>query len=150
MRVQRKDQLAYLVIADGKLIGAASPDADGNLTAVVDRLVADGVVTRDDLDLHLTSLFPFVRLRNYLEVRYLDAVEWSLARGVLALLSGLIYCPTATARAQDLSDSLLPEDAAGLVELHENAARYGLDARDVRGNGFRDLARQLLTFSGKG
>ena len=109
--------------------------------------VADGEVTQEDLDLHLSSLFPFVRLRNYLEVRYLDAVKWSLARSVLALLSGLVYCPTATARAEALSASLVPDDAEALRALHLDAAKRGFDARDLAGTGFRELARALFEFS---
>lgn len=110
-------------------------------------VVAMGEVTMEDLELHLTSLFPYVRLRNYLEVRYLDSVRWPLARGVLALLSGLVYCPTATARAEALSESLVPGNPDAFVELHTDAARFGFDARDASGTSFRDLARELLSFS---
>lgn len=109
--------------------------------------VATGIVTGEDLELHLTSLFPFVRLRNYLEVRYLDAVAWPLARSVLALLSGIVYCPYATRRAEQVSDSLVPPDSAGLRALHENAAREGLEARTLDGIGFRELAREFLKCS---
>jgi glutamate--cysteine ligase len=124
---------------DGALVAApAKPFED---------VVATGDVTMEDLELHLTGLFPFVRLRNYLEVRYLDSVEWKFARSVLALLSGLIYCPTATSRAEALSDSLVPTDADAFLALHTDAARRGLDAQDVRGTSFRELARELLGFS---
>jgi len=124
---------------DGELI--ASPEQS------LEDAVADGIVTQDDLELHLSSLFPFVRLRNYLEVRYLDSVRWTLARSVLALLSGLVYCPTATARAVALSDCLVPVDDAGLLHLHMEAARHGLDAVAPDGRTFRELARELLSFS---
>lgn len=67
------------------------------LTAVPFRTWADGEVllggrrpTAADLDYHLTTLFPPVRLRGFLELRYLDAVpaRWwpALARVVTALL----------------------------------------------------------------
>jgi glutamate--cysteine ligase len=111
-------------------------------------LVSEGTVTLEDLELHLSSLFPYVRLRNYLEVRYLDAVEWPLARSVLALLSGLIYCPTATAGAQATSASLVPSDLnEGLRTLHSDAARLGLGAKAPDGRGFREIARELLAYS---
>lgn len=113
----------------------------------LEQVVASGTVTQEDLELHLTSLFPFVRLRNYLEVRYLDACDWTLARSVLAMLSGLIYCPTATARAEELAQSLVPLDAQTLRELHLDAARHGLDAQDLEGTSFRELARRLLEYS---
>lgn len=124
---------------------------DGELVAApgqsLEAAVVKGIVTRDDLELHLTSLFPFVRLRNYLEIRYLDAVAWPLARSVLALLSGLVYCPYATERAEKISECLAPTDLAELRALHESAARDGLGAQTPDGVPFRQLARQLLEFS---
>lgn len=126
-------------------------DRDGGLVASPERsleqLVQEGQVTRRDVVLHLSSLFPFIRLRNYLEVRCLDAVEWPLAKGVLALMSGLIYCPTATARAEELSEQLVVDDPAALRELHLAAARDALEARAPDGTCFRDLAAELLDYS---
>ncbi len=109
--------------------------------------VAEHRVTREDLDLHLSSLFPFVRLRNYLEVRFLDSVEWRLARSVLALLATVLSCPAATKGAEALSETLMPTDRIGLLDLHEDAARNGLEAVDVRGTSFRELARELLALT---
>jgi len=126
-------------------------DRDGGLVPSPERsleqLVAEGQVARTDVALHLSSLFPFVRLRNYLEVRCLDAVEWPLAKGVLALMSGLIYCPRATAKAEILSEDLVVEDAGALRELHLAAATDALDARTPDGTSFRELAEELLEFS---
>jgi glutamate--cysteine ligase len=107
-------------------------------------LVAEGRVTLEDLDLHLSSLFPFVRLRNYVEVRCFDSVEWPTAKGMLALLSGILYCPTATALAEELSAQLVVDD---LTELHMHAARMGLDAIAPGGASFRDMATQLVDFA---
>ncbi|GAA0536430.1 glutamate--cysteine ligase EgtA [Saccharopolyspora subtropica] len=45
--------------------------------------------TRDDLDYHLSTVFPPVRPRGYLEVRYLDAqpgTDWMLPAGALIAL----------------------------------------------------------------
>ncbi len=124
---------------------------DGDLVAApeqsLEAAVAEGIVTEDDLELHLTSLFPFVRLRNYLEVRYLDAVAWPLARSVLAMLSGLVYCSRATARAEQLSECLVPSSDEAFRALHEAAARDGLAAKAAGGESFRELARELLGFS---
>ncbi|GIG87296.1 ergothioneine biosynthesis glutamate--cysteine ligase EgtA [Plantactinospora endophytica] len=50
-----------------------------------------GSPTTDDLDYHLSTLFPPVRPRGYLEIRYLDAQpggEWIAPVGVLAALLG--------------------------------------------------------------
>ncbi|MEM7199539.1 MAG: glutamate-cysteine ligase family protein [Planctomycetota bacterium] len=110
-------------------------------------LVAAGGLSEADLQLHLSSLFPFVRLRNYLELRCFDTVRWTLAKGVLALVSGVVYCPNATAAAWDLSEQLAIRDPAALREFHIAAARDGLDASVPGGPKFRDLAGQLLDFA---
>lgn len=110
-------------------------------------LVAEGDVTLEDLDLHLSGLFPFVRLRNYMEVRAFDSVAWPLARGLVALLSGILYCTVATGAAVELSNRLVVDDPEGLEELHMDAARRGLDAVGPEGDTFRDLALQLVEFA---
>ncbi|MDP6928367.1 MAG: glutamate-cysteine ligase family protein [Planctomycetota bacterium] len=110
-------------------------------------LVAAGGVTAEDLELHLTTLFPFVRPRNYLELRCFDAVPWKLARSVLALVSGLVYCRAASQAAWNLSESLAIRDPDVLRKIHLDAARNGLEARTPDGLQFRDLARELIGFS---
>ena len=51
--------------------------------------MADGTPTVDDLDYHLTTLFPPVRLRGWLELRYLDMLPdplWQVAVATAAVL----------------------------------------------------------------
>jgi glutamate--cysteine ligase len=50
--------------------------------------------TYDDLDYHLTTLFPVVRPRGYLEVRYLDQQPGDGWVAPLALLAALLSTPT--------------------------------------------------------
>jgi glutamate--cysteine ligase len=114
------------------------------------QLVGEGVITADDVALHLSSLFPFVRLRNYIEVRCFDSVPWDLARSVLALVSGLVYCEKAFAAAEASSTVLLVDDPAALRAFHLDAARHALDAA-VPGDPaarLRDIAGDLVGFSG--
>jgi glutamate--cysteine ligase len=107
-------------------------------------LVARGGVREADVELHLTGLFPFVRLRNYIEVRCFDALPWDECRGLLALVSGLIYCDHAFEAAEELSRALLVDDPTAIRALHEDAARRGLEAVAVDGRGFRDIAREMV------
>jgi glutamate--cysteine ligase len=75
--------------------------------------------TAADLDVHLTTLFPPVRLRGYLELRYLDmtAPEWWPA--IAAVATTLMDDPVAADRAIEAT-----EPAA---RLWTEAARDGLD-----------------------
>lgn len=115
----------------------------------LEELCAAGRISKADVELHLTSLFPFVRLRNYIEVRCLDSIEWDFARGMLGLLSGIVYCPDATTRAEKLSEILVIEDADALRDFHLTTAKYGLGAIVPGSDGvtLRDLASQLTDYA---
>jgi glutamate--cysteine ligase len=110
----------------------------------LEELVVRGEVTGADLDLHLSSLFPHVRIRNYLEVRCFDSVDWPRARAVLALVSGLVYCDVAFQSAWEVSEPFLVDAPRALDDLHEDAARRGLDALSPAGDSLRDVAGELL------
>lgn len=74
--------------------------------------------TADDLDYHLSTLFPPVRPRGYLEIRYLDAQpgrDWSVPAAVLAAL----FADPGTTRAA--VDCALPA-----ADRWYQAARHGL------------------------
>ncbi|MEV0897877.1 glutamate-cysteine ligase family protein [Actinoplanes sp. NPDC049802] len=80
--------------------------------------------TSADLDYHLGTLFPPVRPRGYLEVRYLDSQpggEWIVPAAVLVTL---LDSDTLTDRARELA-------AAGAGRWHA-AARFGLADEPVR------------------
>ncbi len=68
---------------------------------------------------HLTTLFPEVRPRGYLELRSLDAVSLDHMAAPVALLTGLLYDGTALREAEEL---LPPPSNHGL----ELAGRLGL------------------------
>ncbi len=115
--------------------------------ATLEELCGAGKVTAEDVDLHLTSLFPFVRLRNYIEIRCLDSIDWACARSMLALISGIVYCAAASKRATALSDGLVVESADALRELHLDTARHGLSARAPNGIALREFARELIGYA---
>ncbi|RGC67784.1 Glutamate--cysteine ligase GshA [Micromonospora sp. MW-13] len=74
--------------------------------------------TTDDLDYHLSTLFPVVRPRGYLEIRYLDAQPGSDWRLPLAVLAALFADPATVARAAGV--------AAPVADRWDAAARHGL------------------------
>ncbi|WP_395474219.1 glutamate-cysteine ligase family protein [Saccharopolyspora spinosa] len=94
--------------------------------------------TRDDLDYHLSTVFPPVRPRGYFEVRYLDAQpgqDWMLPAGALIALF----------REESTVDKVLSV-ASPAVGRWVHAARHGLrdralarTARDVFGLACRHL-----------
>lgn len=70
------------------------------------RLVREGFdghsATMDDWELHLSTLFPEVRLKTYLEMRSADCVKPGLLQSLPALWKGLLYDDTAMDAAWDL------------------------------------------------
>ena len=59
--------------------------------------------TQDDWDLHLTSVFPEVRIKRTIEVRGADCVPLPLGMAFVALFKGLFYTPSALDRATELA-----------------------------------------------
>lgn len=82
------------------------------------------VATDTDIDNHLSTLFPEVRPRGYLEVRALDALPLRWVILPTALLAGVLFDPLARRRAASLS----PADT-----LLERAGRCGLADPGVAG-----------------
>lgn len=82
--------------------------------------------TLADWTLHLTTLFPEVRLKSYLEVRSADSQSPELMLATPALMKGLFYDDDALAAAWDLAKNWSPGE---LTQMHAGAAREGLAAR---------------------
>jgi glutamate--cysteine ligase len=104
----------------------------------IDGALPDRPPTVDDLDYHLSTLFPPVRPRGYLEVRYLDSQRgdsWVVPSVVLAAL----MADEATVDA-----ALAAAEPATGRWLH--AARYGLADRRIAtaGRAVADLAGAAL------
>ncbi len=102
--------------------------------------------TLQDWNLHLTTLFPEVRLKQYLEVRGADAVPAGLTCALPALWKGLFYDADAGRAAWDLvADWSFSEREAAL----EAVARRGLSA-EVAGRPVLPLARELVEIARAG
>lgn len=100
--------------------------------------------TAADWDLHLTTLFPEVRLKRIVELRGADCVPWLSA--LPALWKGLLYDDDALDAALALAaDWSFPEREAAL----EDVARRGLAAR-AAGRPILPLARELAAIASEG
>ncbi len=85
---------------------------------IADPGLAGRRATLDDLDYHLTTLFPPVRPKGYLEIRYLDSQPGSRWVAPFALLAALMARPSTIDQVLDLTQA----SAGRWVE----AARDGL------------------------
>ncbi len=99
-----------------------------------------------DWDMHLTTLFPEVRLKQIIEVRGADAVPRELTCALPAIWKGLLYDADALDQAWDLVSSFTFEER---VEGQVSVARKGLGA-ELGGQSVKPLADQLLEIASGG
>ena len=96
--------------------------------------------TLQDWNLHLTTLFPEVRLKQFLEVRGADAVPASLTCALPALWKGILYDDAAREAAWRLVSAWSFSEREAALEA---VARRGL-AAEVAGGPVLPLARELI------
>ncbi len=102
--------------------------------------------TLADWDLHLSTLFPEVRLRPQIEIRSADSLPQRLTLSVAALLKGLFYDRQA---AKETWRLLWPGEIAALEESYRQSWKAGLATRQ-NGHRLRDLAREVLALARQG
>jgi glutamate--cysteine ligase len=135
----------YFVKRDGVYIDAAGQSfrdfMQGRLPAL------PGVYpTLTDWADHLTTAFPEVRLKRFLEMRGADGGPWSRLCALPALWVGLLY--DADAR-RDAGDLVRDWTASERAALREGVPRLAL-ATPFRGGTLRDVALEVLRIARQG
>ncbi|MCE3003878.1 MAG: glutamate--cysteine ligase [Xanthomonadaceae bacterium] len=135
----------YFVYRDGRYIDAAGQSfrdfMDGRLPAYPGRRP-----TLKDFADHLTTAFPEVRLKRYLEMRGADGGPWNRLCALPAFWVGLLYDDAALDAAWDLvKDFSLAEREALRREVPRTALKT-----PFRGGTVRELALEALKIAGHG
>jgi glutamate--cysteine ligase len=108
------------------------------------RYLAEGLEgerpTLTDWDLHLSTLFPEVRLRPQIETRSADSLPPGLTLAVAALVKGLLYDPLARGEAWSLFKGLGPSERE---TLYRQSWRLGLKT-PIGGRTLREAALDAL------
>jgi glutamate--cysteine ligase len=92
---------------------------------------------------HLSTIFPEVRLKRYLEMRGADVGPPDRIVALSALMIGLYYDEDALGSALDLVKDWTTEDRQ---RLRDEAPRLALAAK-IRGRSLQDVAREMLTIA---
>ncbi|MHC3128285.1 glutamate--cysteine ligase [Brevundimonas sp. GN22] len=95
---------------------------------------------------HLTTLFPEVRLKQYLEMRGADGGPWSRICALPALWTGIFYDAPSLTAAWDLCKDWAIEDHE---RLRSDVTRLGLKAQ-VNGRSVRDVAIDMVAIAKEG
>lgn len=135
----------YFVHRDGAYIDAAGQSfrdfLDGKLPALPGERP-----TMSDWDDHLTTLFPEVRLKRFMEMRGADGGPWGRLCALPALWAGLCYDSTALDEAWQLCRDFTAEERN---YLRNNTAKYGL-ATPFRGGTIQKLVREMVDIARRG
>jgi glutamate--cysteine ligase len=132
----------YFVYRDGKYVDASGLSFRDFLKGKL--AVRPGELpTVSDWGDHITTAFPEVRLKRYLEMRGADSGSWANLLALPALWVGLLYDTSALDAAWDLVKAWTAEDHAF---LRAETPKTGLDT-PFRGRPLNDLAREVVAIA---
>ncbi|MFL0672391.1 MAG: glutamate--cysteine ligase [Erythrobacter sp.] len=130
----------YFVFRDGKYIDAAGLSFRDFLDGKLSVLPGERPTQSDWWD-HLSTAFPEVRLKSFLEMRGADGGPWNRICALPAFWVGLLYDQGALDAAWDLVKDWSME---AREQLRHDAPRLALDAPAPGGGTLRDVAREVL------
>ncbi len=135
----------YFVYRDGRYIDASGQSfrdfLDGRLAA----LPGEIPTTSDWVD-HVSTLFPEVRMKRFLEMRGADGNPWDGICALPALFVGLLYDDSALEAAWDLVKNWTAEDHA---YLRAAVPRQALRT-EFKGQPLRGLAGEVVSIASSG
>ncbi len=102
--------------------------------------------TLADWELHLSTLFPEARLKQYVELRSADAGPLPMIRALPALWRGLFYAADARAAAWSLVGDL---SVAEREQLRRDVPKLGLGAQ-IRGKAIAPLCAEMVRIAQSG
>ena len=135
----------YFVYRGGDYLDASGKSfrdfLDGKLDVVPGELPSIA-----DFDDHLSTIFPEVRLKTFLEMRGADTGPWGELCALPAFWVGLLYNQNALDAAWDLVKDWTAEERQ---KLREDAAKYGLQTK-FRERTIQDIAGDVLAIARQG
>ncbi len=136
----------YFVFRDGKYIDAAGQSFRDFLEGRLPALPGETPKISDWVD-HLSTAFPEVRLKSFLEMRGSDGGPWNRICALPALWVGLLYDQTALDAAWDLVKDWSIEDHQ---RIRDAVPRHGLCTPVPGGRTMQDLGHDVLDIAASG
>ncbi|MHA6318081.1 glutamate--cysteine ligase [Altererythrobacter sp. CAU 1778] len=136
----------YFVFRDGKYIDAAGQSFRDFLDGKLAALPGEKPTQSDWWD-HMSTAFPEVRLKSFLEMRGADGGPWSRICALPALWVGLLYEDSALDAAWDLVKDWSMEEREN---LRNSVPRLALDAPIPGGRVLGDIAGEVLAIARSG
>ncbi len=136
----------YFVFRDGKYIDAAGQSFRDFLDGRLPALPGEKPLVSDFID-HLSTIFPEVRLKSFLEMRGADGGPWSRICALPALWVGLLYDSAALDAAWD---EVRHWPLAERQRLRDAVPKLGLKAETPGGETLRALGQRILAIAESG
>ena len=136
----------YFVFRDGKYIDAAGLSFRDFLKGELSVLPGEKPTMSDWTD-HLSTAFPEVRLKSFLEMRGADGGPWNRICALPAFWVGLLYDQTALDAAWDRVKGWSMEEREA---LRNGVPKLGLETPIPNGQTLKDLAAEILDISSAG
>ncbi|HSQ98890.1 MAG TPA: glutamate--cysteine ligase [Sphingomicrobium sp.] len=136
----------YFVYRDGKYVDVAGESFRAFLDGKLPQLPGEKPLLTDWTD-HLSTAFPEVRLKSFLEMRGADGGRWSRICALPALWVGLLYDSDALDAAWDLVKHWTIEQRE---KLRHDVPALALDALTPDGERMGDFAARVLEIAGSG
>ncbi len=136
----------YFVYRDGKYIDAAGQSFRDFLNGALPALPGEKPRISDWVD-HLSTAFPEVRLKSFLEMRGSDGGRWNKICALPALWVGLLYDQSSLDAAWDLVKGWSQEEHQ---RLRSEVPKHGLQAQLSDGTSLADLGKRVLDIASSG
>jgi glutamate--cysteine ligase len=136
----------YFVYRGGKYIDVAGESFRAFIDGKLPQLPGEKPTITDWID-HLSTAFPEVRLKSFLEMRGADGGRWSRICGLPALWVGLLYDQQALDAAWDL---VRRWDIESREKFRHDVPKLALDAVTPDGERMREFAGRVLDIAADG
>ena len=136
----------YFVYRDGQYIDVAGESFRAFLDGKLPQLPGEKPRVSDFVD-HLSTIFPEVRLKSFLEMRGADGGRWGRICALPAFWVGLLYDQTALDAAWDLAKDWSIEERE---ELRRAVPKLALDTPVPGGGTMQDFASRVLEIASDG
>ncbi|MCV9962957.1 glutamate--cysteine ligase [Pararhizobium sp. BT-229] len=133
----------YFVVRDGRYHDCTHVTFRQFMNGALKGELADWEPNMGDWTNHLSTLFPDVRLKRFLEMRGADGGPWRRICALPAFWVGLLYDDAALDAAEDLTRSWTYEDT---ISMRDAVPAQALAAKH-KGTSLYDIAREVLSIS---
>jgi glutamate--cysteine ligase len=135
----------YFVYRNGEYVDATGQSFRDFLAGRLPALPGEKPTLKDWED-HLTTAFPEVRLKRYLEMRGADGGPWARLCALPALWAGLLYHQPSLEAAWDVARDWSMEER---LQLRSDVPRLGMRAA-IRGRTVREIALDVIDMAREG